>query len=129
MTFREAVQNEFVVRRRRNPRYSLRAFARALDTDHSTLSQILRGRRRITRRIIRTLGPRLGLTASQIETHCATENDAAVLEVIKRPSFRADTRWIATMAGITIDEVNVSLQRLLYCGTIEMRSASEWRIR
>src|SRR6185503_7871146 len=113
----------------KNPRYSLRALARSMETDHSTLSQIIRGRRRATMRVIRSLGPKIGLMAQDIDAMCVSENDAAVLDVIARPSFRPDTRWIATIAGITIDDVNVSLQRLLYHGAIEMRAQNEWRIR
>jgi transcriptional regulator with XRE-family HTH domain len=123
------VTREYARRKSGNSRYSLRAFARSLDVDHSTLSQIVRGRRRVTRRVIRAIGPRLRLTQPEIEASCAVENDLAVLAVIARPSFRPDSRWIATVAGISVDEVNVALQRLLYTGAIEMYEQHQWRIR
>ena len=128
MTFRSLVERELLIRRTRNPRYSLRAFALALGADHSTLSQIIRGRRRATTRVIRSLGPKIGMHAADIEAACAVENDDAVLLAIARPAFRPDTRWIATVAGITIDEVNVALQRLLYRGAIAMSARNEWRV-
>ncbi|MGZ8853044.1 MAG: helix-turn-helix domain-containing protein, partial [Thermoanaerobaculia bacterium] len=65
-----------------NPRYSLRAFARSLQIDHSTLSQIVRGRRRVTTRAIRSLGVRLRMTPMQVAESCAIENDLALLTVI-----------------------------------------------
>jgi hypothetical protein len=43
MPFRERLRTEFESRRKNNPRYSMRALALFLDTDHSTLAQILRG--------------------------------------------------------------------------------------
>lgn len=43
--FRARLRQEFESRRRKNPRYSLRALAMFLNTDHSTLAQILRGAR------------------------------------------------------------------------------------
>ncbi|HEY6305853.1 MAG TPA: hypothetical protein VI488_05250 [Candidatus Angelobacter sp.] len=45
--FRQRLEQEFKVRREKNARYSLRAFAAPLGTDHSTLSQILRAGRRV----------------------------------------------------------------------------------
>jgi transcriptional regulator with XRE-family HTH domain len=126
VTFRAVLQSEFARRRTANPRYSLRAFARFLALDHSTLSQILRGRRRLTARNVRALGPKLRLTASAIAEHCALEHEAAVLAAVRRPGFRADSRWLATMAGIPLDDVNVTLQRLLRKRRLTMPSPARW---
>lgn len=126
--FSDLLRHEFERRRANNRRYSLRAFARSIGSDHSTLSQNLRGRRRLTRRTIARLGHRLGLTAGAIAESCADANNVAVLAAVARPKFRADTRWIATMAGIPIDDVNISLQRLLYKGALIMAAPSEWRV-
>ena len=113
VTFRELLQHEFDRRRAANRRYSLRAFARALAVDHSTLSQILRGRRRVTSRTLRALGPRLGMNGNEITARCAAENETAVLGAVARRDFRADTRWLAVTLGVPVDEVNVALQSLL----------------
>ena len=128
MTFRAVLTAELDRRRTANPRYSLRSFARDLSVDHSTLSQILRGKRRITGRNVRAMGRRLRLAAPQIAELCAVENDAAVLATLDRPNFKADSRWVATMAGIPIDEVNVTLQRLLRKRIVTMKEA-RWEIR
>ncbi len=124
--FRTVLQTELDRRQAANARYSLRAFARALAIDHSALSQILRGKRRVTARNVRALGPRLHLSASAIAEHCAIEHESAVLAALERPGFRADTRWLATIAGIPIDDVNVTLQRLLRKRIVTMSSPSRW---
>src|SRR5262249_5964356 len=64
------LQRELNRRRARNPRYSLRAFANALGTHHSTLSQMMQARRRLTTRTIRRFGQRLGLSAPEIRDAC-----------------------------------------------------------
>jgi transcriptional regulator with XRE-family HTH domain len=126
VTFRTVLQAEFDRRRAANARYSLRAFARALSVNHSTLSQMLRGKRRVTARNVRALGPPLRLNAAVIAELCAIEHESAVLAVLEQPRFRADSRWVATMAGIPLDEVNVTLQRLLRKRIVTMASSSSW---
>jgi uncharacterized protein (TIGR02147 family) len=58
--YKSYLQNELSRRCERNPRYSVRAFARALDINDGALSQILSGKRipayRTAQRIIRALG-------------------------------------------------------------------------
>jgi transcriptional regulator with XRE-family HTH domain len=128
VAFREVLQHAFQSRQARNPRYSLRSFARFLALDHSSLSQILRGRRRLTTRTIRDLGTRLGLPYPEIELLCAEENDRALLAAVRHPAFRADARWIATLLGIPTDAVNVALQRLVRTGTLVM-GGHTWEVR
>ena len=126
VTFRVVLHREFGRRRAANPRYSLRSFARDLAVDHSTLSQILRGKRRLTGRSVRAFGRRLRLAAPEIAELCALENEAAVLTAIERPNFQADSRWIATMVGIPLDEVNITIQRLLRKRIVTMASPARW---
>lgn len=128
MSFREILQDELRRRCARNARYSLRAFARALALDHASLSQLLRGRRRVTTRTIRRIGATLRLPAHEIEACCAEENDAALLRVIGTELFRADSRRLASVLGITTDEVNVSLQRLLRLGALRMTAGDRWEV-
>jgi hypothetical protein len=126
VTFRAVLAAEFDRRRSSNPRYSLRSFARDLSVDHSTLSQILRGKRRLTGRNIRTFGRRLRLAAPAIAELCALENESAVLSALDRPNFQADSRWVASMVGIPLDEVNVTLQRLLRKRIVSMTTRARW---
>ena len=123
MTFRAVLGAEFDRRHAINPRYSLRSFARDLAVDHSTLSQILRGKRRLTRRNVSGFGRRLHLASADIAELCALEDESAVLSAIDRPNFQASSRWIANMVGIPVDHVNVALQRLLRKRIVSMTGA------
>ena len=127
VTFRELLQAEFDRRRTSNRRYSLRAFARSLAIDHSALSQILRGNRRLTSRTVRALGSALRLGPADIAEHCAAGHEAAVLATLDRPGFRADSRWVAAVAGIPLDDVNVALQRLLRKRMMTMSGRAIWQ--
>jgi uncharacterized protein (TIGR02147 family) len=154
--FRQVLQAELARRCANNPQYSLRAFAKYLGLDHSTLSQMLRGKRRLTTRAIRKFGARLGLDAEATETFIAIEENRvadpneesvvrevrrlakdtasliadwhhyAILELIHVRDFRPDSRWLARVLGITTDEVNVALHRLLRLGLLEMTAPGEW---
>ena len=126
VTFRTVLTAELDRRRAANPRYSLRSFARDLSVHHSTLSQILRGQRRLTGRSVRALGRRLRLAAPAIAELCALENESAVLSALDRQNFQADSRWVASMAGIPLDEVNVTLQRLLRKRIVTMTARARW---
>jgi transcriptional regulator with XRE-family HTH domain len=127
MTCRGVLQAELDRRRSTNRRYSLRSFARDLAVDHSSLSQILRGKRRLTARVVRAFGRRLRLATPAIAELCALEHESAVLSAIDRRNFRADSRWIATMIGIPLDEVNVTLQRLLRKRIVTMTTRARWQ--
>jgi transcriptional regulator with XRE-family HTH domain len=125
--FIDIVNAELQRRRRVNPRFSLRAFARQLRVDHSALSQLLRRRRRLTSRVVEELGAGLRLEQSVIDGACAAEDDTAVLAVVPAPGFRPDSRWIASKLGIRVDRVNMSLTRLLCSGRLVMASRKEWK--
>ena len=49
-----------------------------------------------------------------------------ILELTRIEGFQADSRWIARVLGISVDEVNVALQCLIRLGLLEMASASQW---
>jgi hypothetical protein len=122
---RTRLLDELARRRARNPRYSLRAFARQLGTDHSTISRVSAGRRLTVARM-RSLGRRLGLNASEIDAACRHENMLRVRDLVRRPGFRPDSRWIATRTGIALDDVNVALQALLAARRLHMTSTTTW---
>jgi hypothetical protein len=128
MDMRATLEAEFDRRRIRNPRYSLRAFALALRTHHSTLSQILQSRRRLTTRSIRRFGERLGLSEAQIRDACVAEHCASIRRMVDDPRFRADSRWLAVMTGIALDDVNVALHWLLYRRELTMDGPHTWTL-
>lgn len=149
-SFRAFVGEELARRCARNEQYSLRAFAVDLCLDHSSLSQLLRGRRRWSERAIRETGARLGLAPERIEGFVARERSGAdplegsasgdvvrsltqdalavmssfvheaLLELTHLDDFRPDSRWIARVLDVSVDEVNVALQQLLRLGMLGM---------
>jgi hypothetical protein len=56
------------------------------------------------------------------------EDTAAVRGAIARPSFRPNTRWLASTAGISADRVNIILQLLLRGGALRMVSVDRWEL-
>ena len=126
MTFRGLLSAEFDRRRAKNPRYSMRRFARSLRTHHSTLSRLLNGGRPIQARTIDRLGRSLGLSASQVRACVAGEDAAAICRAVRRAAFRPDSRWLATVCGLSIDRVNIALHALIYDGRLRMVAADRW---
>ncbi len=117
---------EFGRRRERNSRYSLRAFARDMGTDHSTLSQIFRNRRNLSARMISRFGRRLNLGPAAIADACVQMHADIILRLARTPGFCTQSRWIATRTGVPLDAVNVALHRLLHCGELVMKSHNHW---
>jgi transcriptional regulator with XRE-family HTH domain len=126
VNFQQMLRAEFGQRRQRNPRYSLRAFARYLGTDHSTLSQLLRSRRNLSPRMVRRLGERLRLGSEKISDACVQQHAEAILRLARSPAFRANSRWIAAQTGIPMDSVNAAIHRLLHHGDLVMKSTNRW---
>jgi len=144
--FSDHLAQELHRRRTKNARYSLRAFAAYLGTDHSTLSQILRGSRRAPAGCIRAWSKKLGLDSEEAALWIAVEYPALgtnrhwtaeamgiltgrahwqILKLSRSPEFQADSRWLAKQIGVSADTVNVALSRLLRLGLLEM-NAGRW---
>jgi len=150
VSFRQRLQAELAQRCGRNARYSLRAFANFLGTDHASLSQWLRGKRPFTPASIRRLGARIGLSAAEIGHYTERQAQApapsprvheladdaarvladwhafAILELMRLREFRPDVRWIARMLGVEPDAINIALQHLLRLGFLQMVAPSRW---
>lgn len=152
--FRLFLQAELARRCSANVQYSLRSFAIFLGLNHSTLSQLLRGKRALTNRTIESLGLKLGLNQTEIENYKANENLAAfrtsatsrqirqltvdtvnllsdpahraILELTRLGEFQPDSRWIARVLNSDVDEVNVAISRLTRLGLLEMQDHNRW---
>jgi hypothetical protein len=147
--------HEYQARRARNPRYSLRAFAAYLGADHSTVSQVMRGRRRPHTAHIRRWTAKLGcvreetlayLAAARALGTAAFERETLVrhwiaeaMAIVDNPlhwkivrlcgaaDFQADARWLATRAGVTTEDVNLAICRLLRLGLLELVALDSWK--
>src|SRR5678816_1410219 len=94
---RARLEQELARRSGANPTYSLRALARDLDIDHSTLSQILRRKRPLTAATIDRLGARLGLGADAIAACVAHAARAASQRSGPAPEMRRLARDTANL--------------------------------
>ena len=128
MDLRALLTDEFARRTRRNPRYSLRSFAMSLGVHNSSLSRLIRQRKRLTPGTAHRLGVRLGLSKSQIAAAIAHEHSEIIVGLVDHPGFRADSRWLAVMSGLPIDDVNVALHALLHSRRLTMTRANQWRL-
>ncbi len=143
-SFRLFLQSEFRRRRRVNPSYSLRAFARFLGLESSRLSKILHGKRPASAKLIPELGHRLGLRQEQIFHFLAKSKDRpsyqqlsldlfqtiedwrhyALLELMKLETFRPHPSWIAKVLQVSLPEVREYIERLERVGLLSTRP--EW---
>jgi len=152
--FEEKLKRELAARRQRNPRYSLRAFATFLETNHSTLSQIFRNKRRIPVRQLRSWGKKLGMTAEEVAAFVAAQhvpepstvrrqeqlrhwtaealaivNDRChwkIIQLTRSRGFQADCRWVARQLEVSVDQVNVALSRLLRLRLLAIEPVGRW---
>ncbi len=113
MDLRSHLRDEFARRHRGNRLYSRRAFAQSLGLTHTTLSRLLRGERRVSAPTIRRLAGRLGLSPQLERQAVLHEGTRTLLGAIRHPAFRPDSRRLAMLAGMSIDDVNIALQSLL----------------
>ncbi|WP_413290782.1 TIGR02147 family protein [Bdellovibrio sp. HCB337] len=147
--FRNVLQDELTLRCSRNPNYSLRSFAKALQISPSALSAMLSGKRPITDKMKERLGLKLGLSLSELKRlHSQPHGNSklkntdgiegsfqqitvdtfaiisepyhyALLELMKTEGFEEEPRWIAQRLQITVSEVKFALERLERVGLIE----------
>jgi transcriptional regulator with XRE-family HTH domain len=155
MLFGERLSREFESRRKRNPRYSMRAFAGFLDVDHSTLAQILRGTRRVPVNRVRAWARKLNVSTEETAAYIAAEHapDAQtaqrqhqlrhwiaeakaltsepvhwqILRLCPAAEFNADCRWIAAKIGVSVDAVNLALSRLLRLRLLQVNGTGKWK--
>ena len=147
--FRAFLRLELVRRLKSNPHYSMRAFARTLKYDVSSISKMLSGKRKIGPKLIRKLGKQIGLdeqligyfivrefgdtsapSSVQSKQFAALPIDVfstisdwyhyAILELMYVPSFRQSPRWIAKALGLTTNEVEIAVHRLKRVGLLEI---------
>ncbi len=145
--FRLVLQQAFVERCRKNPSYSLRAFAKALGVDASPLSAILRGRRPLTPKMKKRLGLALGMKLDEIKSFANLEAPSqsdfqqitldtyaivsdwyhyAILELIRVRDFKPDFQYISKTLGISKTEVQIAIERLQRLGLLDIKENGQW---
>lgn len=145
--FRSLLQEQLIIRCRKNPSYSLRSFAKHLSVSHSALTEMLSGKRAITKKSMEKLGLALGLSLAEIQNYqeAPTTNQTekvqqqaayqqltidqfaimsdwyhyAILELIKIEGFPHTTQDFARALGITKSEANIAVERMFRVGLLE----------
>ncbi|MCI0351136.1 MAG: DUF4423 domain-containing protein [Acidobacteriales bacterium] len=153
--FRDRLAQEFRARREKNPRFSLRGFAALLNVDHSTLSQILRGCRRASANQMQCWAHSLGMDREEALVYEVAEHvpDSGsrrrqeqlrhwtaeafalldqpahfeILRLVRSPGLRPDCRWLARQIGISVDELNIALSRLLRLRLLAVENQA-WKV-
>lgn len=139
--FRLWLQRQFTDRCKRNPRYSLRAFAKTLGVDHSSLSQILSGKRTLSKKATENLCTKLSAKPQElqffgliddetlVDNYLQIEADsfavisdwyhAAIMEMTYTHGFKSDAKWIARKLSITSGEAKTAIERLTRLNLLE----------
>ena len=130
-SFKNTLQQEFLRRGAKNPRYSLRSYAQFLGIHHSTLSGLLSGRRPITKKTVATLSLKLGVFPDNfikknnftLSKHEFLEEDIfnrisewyfdAILELSKVKSFDFTASNISRYLNMNEVQVSVAIDTLV----------------
>jgi transcriptional regulator with XRE-family HTH domain len=151
----EHLKRVFADRSRSNTSYSLRAFAKSLDLDSSTLSAILNGKRPVTLKMARKLIEGLGITdpkeaqmlllatltgesddveipytelAMEAAEAIASWQHFAILSLLELKTFKASPKNISARLNIQIVIVLDCLARLERLGLVEKREGHVWAV-
>lgn len=149
--FKTYLKNELLERIKKNPRYSLRAFAGQLNLDPSTLSKMLNGKRPIGQKVTVQMAAQLGLSKNQVSkflTAKSTESEDvqtdykflaldqfavisdwfhfAILELSMVNGFKPSRDWIAKALGMKAIEVDAAIDRLIRVGLLEITANGQW---
>lgn len=115
--FRDFLIAELESRKNSNQRYSIRRFSMALKLNDSSLSQILRGRRKATEAIIRKVGLQLGINVEEIEKFVSNELGFEIekFEVSKNEILKKNSNIDLDVLMVMIDQVPCDEDLSLIC--------------
>lgn len=125
---------ELEERRRRNRRYSLRAFARDLGIDNSWLCKVLRGQRPVTPALLSRLEGVLPIPTqrpypvvpSEVFEKISDPLHDRFLEVLKLRDFRPDLTWAAERLKLPLEKVQMIFGNLKEAGLLQVDAAGNW---
>jgi uncharacterized protein (TIGR02147 family) len=138
--FLMVLQREFVQRCDKNPKYSLRAFARSLGVEASPLSAMLRGKRPISPKMRARLGLALGINLDELtkfeqeykspdyqqialDTYAIIADwyHYAILELTKVQDFKGTIDYISKTLNISKTEAHIAVERLKRVGLLNVK--------
>ena len=143
---------ELSKRVRKNPKYSLRSFARASGVSHTVLSLVMNGKRPLSRKAAVKLAGFLSLPPEEQSLFTRRPDEAnapkdaayrqisldtfsvisewyhlAILSLLELPRARFEARWIAHSLSIPESEVRLAMERLLRLELVEEISPGRFR--
>lgn len=143
----EILRRELGKRCATNPRYSLRAFAKALEISPASLSLILNGKRLPSRKSVKRITEKIELTARErrdiaqgfelttpVQDNLSLEQAEkicnwvcyAILSLTATKGFRSDAVWIGKRLGISVHEVRAAVSALVKAGVLDCKTKL-WR--
>jgi uncharacterized protein (TIGR02147 family) len=143
------IEKELLRRKESNPKYSLRSYANFLGVPPGRLSEILAGKRKLSRKLSNAIADRLCLSPEQkrlfegttvtndlsIQYHQMSEDvfsliadwyHTAFLALMDTKNFQPNPNWIAKRLNISTIEVRAMLHRLERSGLIQ-KSPKGWK--
>lgn len=140
----QLLRDELSRRVTKNPRYSLRSFAKSLGLSHTTLSLTLSGKRLLSRKAALQIAERLGLEPDQaaafvgscpqprqhglalnfqkieLETFYLISDwiHYAILSLLETEDARFEAKWIAKRLGAGESAVKMAMDRLVSVGLV-----------
>lgn len=146
--YRAILLDEFATRKKKNPAYSLRAYARDLNISVTALSDVLAQKRDLSKKNLKKISDRLGWgpeksakifgelkeQASEIsqKEFFSLEEDSfrlisdwyyfAILALANTPKPSSNPRWIAEQLSISVQEAKVAIERLRRLGLVSTES-------
>ena len=136
----QILSSEFTERSRRNPRYSLRAFAKSLGISHTVLSLVMSGKRSLSRKAAMIvaenldLGPKksaalISSTGKKAAPHLLANTynlidletfhlisdwvHYAILSLLEIPESHFEPKWMAKRLGINETQAKIAMSRLV----------------
>ncbi len=149
--FREKLREVLIDKTKKNPSFSLRAFAKQLGVESSSLSQIINGKRNLTDKMCERLAPKLNISPNELDRLMGNQNFAAkakkiaykklsednfniiadwyhyaILELTYVKGFKGDFKWISNVLGVNIHIVKAAVERLKRVGFLKIEKDGTW---
>lgn len=145
-SYREFLLEEMTDRKSKNPAYSLRAFARDLNISPAVCSQVLSGKRHLSRKNLGKIADALGLSPAQVSSirkeitgvsldrteYLEVQEDVfrvmsdwyyfAILNLARLKDNKAQPTWVAKRLGLSLAEAKVAISRLKRLGYLAIEN-------
>jgi transcriptional regulator with XRE-family HTH domain len=140
------LREELARRASRNPKYSLRAFAKTLGLSSSFVSKLMNGQRPLTQKTLEKISPHLSLSPVQVSNLMASMGEKrdsslefdnldpdrfqlisdwyhfAILELSSVQGILLNLKSVSACLGISIHEAKVALERLQRLGLLNQQN-------